>query len=136
MLDRVAQLGGVELGVQQHEVEREVELVAVAVEARERFRFEHVRLADEDALGFVALGERPPSPHHVVHLGPARGVHGPEPHHLRVPVIVVRGARVVAQLRVLDDRVRHVDAEARNPAVEPEPQDVVERVDAPLRSTS
>ena len=32
VLDRLAQLRGLEVGVQQHEVEREVQLVAVAVE--------------------------------------------------------------------------------------------------------
>ena len=34
--------------------------------------------------------------------------------------------RVVAQLPVLEDRVRDVDAEARDAAVEPEPEDALE----------
>ena len=41
-------------------------------------------------------------------------------------VVLVR-RRVVPQLGVLDQAVRDVDAEPRDPAFEPEPQDLVER---------
>ena len=95
-LDRVPHLGGFELGVQQHEVEREVQLVAVAVETRKGLGFEHVRLSDEDARRVVALGKSAPTPEHVVHLGSARVVDRSLTHHLDVPVVVLGCRRVVA----------------------------------------
>ena len=128
VLDRGAQRGRVELRVQEHEVEREVQLVVVAVERAELVGIEHVGLADEHAVRVVAVGERAPPAQHVVHLGPARVVDAAQPAHLHPPVVVLGGGRVVAQVAVLDDRVAHVDAEAGDAAVEPEAQDVVERV--------
>ena len=95
---------------------------------REQLGIEHVRLADEDARRVVLLGELPPPPQYVVHLG-ATGVELLAlAAHLHVPVVVGSRGRVVAQLAVLDDRVRDVEAEPGDAAVEPEAQDVVERV--------
>ena len=63
-----------------------------------------------------------------MHLGPVAVVDRLLPEQLHVERIVVGRGRVVAQLGVLDDQVAHVDAEAVDAAVEPEPQDVVELV--------
>ncbi len=63
-----------------------------------------------------------------MHLGPVRVVHGPLAEHPHVERVVVGRGRVVAQLGVLDDDVAHVDAEAVDAAVEPEPEDAVEGV--------
>ena len=128
VLDDFAQLGRVELRVQHHEVERQVQLVAVAVERREVFRIEHIGLTDQHTRRVVALGQLAPPTDHIVHFGTARGVERLEPHHLRVRVVVLRGGRVVAQLFVFDDRVAHVDSETRNAPVEPEAQDAIELV--------
>ena len=90
---------------------------------------EHVRLADEDAGRVVAVGDRAPAAQHVVHLGPVRVVDaGAGPCICTYQWSSVGRRRVVAQLAVLDDRVAHVDAEPGDAAVEPEAQDVVERV--------
>ena len=68
--------------------------------------------------------------------GPVRVVDRALPEELRIQRIVGGRGRVVAQLGVLDDEVAHVDAEPGDAAVEPEPQDVVELLRAPPRSTS
>ncbi|GIU86034.1 MAG: hypothetical protein KatS3mg009_0549 [Acidimicrobiia bacterium] len=114
--------------MQEHEVERQVHLVALAVEGGELLRLEHVRLADEDARRVVLLADPAPPAQHVVHLGTGRVVGLPLAPELHVPVVVRRGGRVVAQLAVLDDLVGDVEPEPRDAAVVPEPEDPVERV--------
>ena len=84
---------------------------------------------EQDRLVVVRVGDRAPPPHDVVHLRP---VHVVTPAAARASCDrahrrSVRG-RVVAQLGVLDDPVRDVDPEAGDPPVEPEPEDLVERV--------
>ena len=118
---------GVEVGEDEREVERQVQLVApVAVEphqlARGRARTSRPpgsarRVAP--AIARQRRRRRAPragsccTPAAARARGPAGGRRGV-------------GGRVVAQLAVLDDRVRDVDPEARHAAVEPEAQDVVE----------
>src|SRR6266511_2675022 len=121
-LDDVAQRGRVERGVDEREVERELELVPLPVVRGHHDRVEHVRLADQHAGGFVLLADLPPAAVDVVHLGAVHAVDGLE------AVRVLRIGRLVAQLAVVDEPVSDVDPEAGDPAVEPEAQDVVERV--------
>ena len=61
-------------------------------------------------------------------LGAVRRVHRPHAALAQPRVVLRPGGGVVAQLAVLDDRVADVDPEARDPALEPEAQDVVEGV--------
>jgi len=102
------------------EVEGGVQLVGAQVGGEPLGRA-HPHLAHEHLRGVVLVGHRTPAAEHVVNLGlvvlragrgRATGHHG------------IRGRVGVAGL--LAQSVRHVDAEAVDAAVEPEPQDVVE----------
>ena len=113
----------------EQEVERQVELVlAPAVERDQLVEVEHVGLADQDPLLLEAVAERAPAPQHVVDLGAVHGELLLEAALAHERVVVLGRGGLVAQLAVVDDAVRHVDAEAGDPALEPEAQDVVERV--------
>ena len=112
----------------ERDVEREVQLVAGAVERDDVVDRGQERLADEHPRRVVGVGDRAEPAMHVVHLGPALVVDGPLAAHLLQDRVVVGRRRVVAQLAVLDDHVRDVDAEPGDAAVEPEPQDPVELV--------
>src|SRR6266511_2409080 len=121
-LDDVTQRRRVERGVDEREVEGELELVPLPVVRGHHDRVEHVRLSDQHAGGFVLLADLPPAAVDVVHLGPVHAEHGLK------AVRVLRIGRIVAQLPVVDEPVGDVDPEACDPAVEPEAEDVVERV--------
>ena len=118
-----AQRLGVERRAEEREVEGQLELVALPVEAGQAGRAGDVGLAEEQAGRVVGLRHPAPAPQDVVQLGPL-GVH---PLGLVVDPEVDR--RVVAQLLVLDDHVADVDAEAGGAAVEPEALDPVELLD-------
>ena len=123
VVDEPAQRLGVERRAEEREVEGQLELVALPVEAGHAGRAGDVGLAEEQPGRVVGLGPPPPAPQDVVQLG-SLGVH---PLGLVVDPEVDR--RVVAQLLVLDDHVADVDAEAGGAAVEPEAQDPVELLD-------
>jgi hypothetical protein len=62
-----------------------------------------------------------------VHFGPHRVEGLPLAAHLNIRMIIGSGGRVVAQIAVLDHRVRDVEAEARDTPVVPEAVDGIER---------
>ena len=99
-----------------------------AVERGERCRVVDGCLAEQQPGRVVGVGDPAPALQDVVQLGPVLVVDGPLPEQLRVEGIVRGRGRVVPQLRVLDEDVADVDAEAVDAAVEPEADDVVERV--------
>ena len=125
-----ARMAGASNGrVDEREVEGEVQLVVpVAVERGQTLDRLDRRLADQDAAAGYRSDQRPPPPEHVVHLGPIAVVDRPLAEELGVEGVVVGRGRVVAELRVLDDDVAHVDAEAGHAPVEPEAEDAVELV--------
>ena len=102
----------------EHEREREIELVAVAEVPGPLLDLERVRLAEEEPRRVVGLCERPPCPQDVVRLR--------SEHRVAATHAEPGDHRIVAQLQVLVDRVRDVDAESGDAAVEPEPQDPLE----------
>ena len=118
-----------ELRVHEQEVEGEVELVlALAVERHQLREVEHVGLPHEDPRRVRLVGDLAPAAQDVVDLGPVHGEHLLVPAGLGQGMIVRGRHRVVAQLAILDDAMGDVDAPARDPAVEPEAQDLVERL--------
>ena len=125
-LDELAQLVGVELGVEEREVEREVELVAVlAVEGGDASRSityvspSRIRSGSYSSVSFRQRC-RCRAPRAGSCCGRASG---------RSAQADARpGDRVVAELAVLHERVRDVDPEAGDAAVEPEAEDPVELV--------
>ena len=106
-LDDRAQLVDLELGAQEREVLREVEVRVVVEEPLER----NVGLAHEGRLRDVLAGDLLPAAVDLVHLR-----------------AVAHVALAVAELAVFDQAVRDVDAEAAHAAVEPEAEDVVELI--------
>jgi hypothetical protein len=118
-LDHAAQGAGGERRVEEREVEGEVELVVVrSVEGGHLVHVQHVRLSDEQAPRLVPVGERTPAPDHLVG---SVDVRRREQRH-------ATSGGCVPEAEVLDRPVDDVDAEARDPAVEPEAQDAVELV--------
>ncbi len=125
--DDTGQLPGVQAGEHEREVEGELQLVVVAVEARQPVRAVHPGLAEQQARGRVAVRDPPPAAVDLMRLRAVRAVVRPLAELARQRA----GAglrRVVAQFRVLVEAVRHVDAEPGHAAVEPEPEDLVERL--------
>ena len=112
----------------EHEREREIELVAVAEVAGPLLDLERVGLAEEESRRVVALRERPPGPQDLVRLR--------SEHRVAATHAEPGDHRIVAQLEILVDRVRDVDAESGHAAVEPEPQDPLELRSRPPGSTS
>ena len=113
----------------EHErhVEREVQLVlAVPVEAPERLQVEYPRLAEEH--GPIRVGDRPPPPQHIVRLGPVHAEVRAQTVPADARMVRLEGDGVIPQRAILDERMRDVDPETRDPPVEPEPHDVVEGI--------
>ena len=126
VLDDGAHGHRVQRRVDEREVEGHVQLVAAgAVVGGQGLHRLDRRLPEQHPLG-VPVGEGPPVPEHLVDLGPVGVVHRPLPEELLLEGVLRGGRRVVPQLRVLDDDVAHVDAEAGHSPVEPEGQDRVE----------
>ena len=105
LLDDRAQLLDPQRGAQEVEVLDEIELCGVAPQSRER----NVRLAHERRLWIVRGRDLLPACIDVEHL---RAIA-----HVR---------HSVAKLTVLDERVRDIDSEAADAAVEPEAKDLFE----------
>ena len=103
-------------GVHRQEVEREVQLVAVAVVRGHAIDVEQVHLADHHALAGVAVEQGADAAQQVVGERLVVQDRVGEPGHL---------GRVVGEGRVLADAVHHVGPEAVDAPVEPEPQHVV-----------
>ena len=121
-----------ERGEHEREVERELQLVVVAVERGQAGQVAHPGLAEQQPRRRRSRRRSAASPgtRRASRAGsrcrPARWPNRPAER--------VRGwssRRVVAQLRVLVQAVRHVDAEPGHAAVEPEPEDLVELLGAP-----
>ena len=128
LVDAGAERGRLPRAPQEAEVERELQLVERGtVVRRDAARIEQIDLADHHALA-VASSSAAPAADDVVHLGPILIVDvllaEVIAHRVRVAVV---GRRVVAQRRVLDHLVDHVDAEAVDAPVEPEADDVLHR---------
>ena len=118
---------GVQVGEDEREVEAQVELVAgLTVEAGDLPEVEDPGLADQDPRRIGRVGDPSPVAVDLVHLGAVHVVDLALAAAADVLGIVVRRSGVVAQLAVLDEAVRHVDAEPGDPAVEPEPEDLLE----------
>ena len=120
---------GIEVGVHEQEVERQMQLVlARAVERDQLLEVEHVRLADEDPRRRRLVGDRAPAPQDVVHLGAVRRVHLP---HARARGRCGWSSGVAAgSSRSSRSLTIACATSIRKPAiaaVEPEAQDVVER---------
>jgi len=126
--DHLAELLRSERRVHEREVEGEMELIVRPVVRRHHLEIEDVRLADQEPRRLVAVGDRPPAPKDVVHLGAVHAVDAALAEAAELGWVVVAERKVVAELAVLDDRVRDVDPEAGDAPVEPEPEDVVERL--------
>ncbi len=99
------------------EVERELQLVVVAVVADEPSEISHADLPDRHAVAVVRVERLPPAAVDLVHL-------------IEIPVAQPRPAqkleaRVVAQALVSDQTRGHVDAEPVDAAIEPKPHDAV-----------
>ena len=126
-LDDRPQLAGVERGVHEQEVERQVQLVlAVAVERDQLVELEHVGLPHEDPVGRRRASRQRLS----TSWTSGRFIENTcfIPNSSTSGWSSVGRGRVVAQLAVVDDRVADVDPEARDAAVVPEAQDRVELV--------
>ena len=114
--------------VDEVEVEGQSQLVgSVAVELRQGVH-RHRGLPDQQAGLVVAVGLATPAPDDLVHLGTVRVVDAALSEHLRLEVVLLGRRWVVPQLRVLDDDVAHVNAEAGNAPIRPEAEDAVEGV--------
>ena len=98
----------------QHEREREIELVAVAEVAGPLLDLEGVGLAEKEPRRVVRLRERPPRAQDIVRLRPE--------HRVAAAHAEPGDHGIVAQLEILVDRVRDVDAETGDAAIEPEPR--------------
>ena len=122
-LDDLAQLRSVEVGEREREDHRQVKLVVLAEVLRERREVRDPRLAEQHPLGVVVARDRTPAPIDLVHFGPVHVVDALLTMILRLPQ-----ARVVAQLRVLDQRMRDVDSKAGDATVEPEAECLLELV--------
>ena len=128
---------GVQVGEDEREVEAQVELVAGrTVEAGDLPEVEDPGLADQDPRRIERVGDPAPVAVDLVHLGAVHVVDLALAAAADVLGIVVRRGGVVAQLAVLDETVRHVDAEPRDPPIEPEPEDAPRTRGARPRSTS
>jgi hypothetical protein len=94
----------------------------VRADVRRRAVRRQVDLADQRARRPVPVGDAPPAPVHLVHLGLVAGERVAAQTHRRDR----RGVRVVGQARRLEQAVRDVDPQAVHAPVEPEPDHVVE----------
>ena len=113
----------------ERHVEGEMQLVLPApVEARQRLEVEHPGLAEQHAPRVVPIGDRPPPPDHIVRLGPVHAEVRAQTVAADAGMVRVEGRRIVPEGSILDEGMCDVDPEPRDPSVEPEPQEVVERV--------
>ena len=127
LVDRRAHRGRVPSGLEVVEVERGVQLVRSLI-AGHALGVRHPRLAAEHPGRVVLVGDRPPFPEDGVHavLVPERRMRDVLVEHRRRRVVPLDRVCEIGQARLLDQPVRHVDAESVDAAVEPEPQRVDE----------
>ena len=116
--DRAEALGDPGL-LEEVKVERELQLVVIAVVTDVPAEVPHADLADRHAIAVVRVEDLPPAAVDVVHL-------------VEIPVPSPRPAaqleaRVVAQAFVSDQPRCHVDAEPVDAAIEPKAHHVVDR---------
>ena len=117
-VDDLAHLTGVPAALEVVEVERRVQLVGADV-GGQRLVGAHPDLADEDPRRVVGVGDPAPLAPDLMHarLVPLREVQDPAERH--VQPVALAGARVPGSL---DQSGGHIDAEAVDAPVEPEPQ--------------
>ena len=120
---------GPEPAENEGEVEGEMQLVAsVAVETHDGREVGDPRLAQEHSRRVVFVRDRPPPLQDVVHLGSIHVVDGTQPERADRRMVVLGDGRVVAEVSILHQAVRDVDPEPGDAAIQPVPQDFVERL--------
>src|SRR3989442_1079676 len=105
--------------LEEMEIERELQLVVLPVVASKAPEVPHADLADRHAIARIRVEDLAPAAVDLVDL-------------LQIPVPKAWPAehaepRIVPELAVPDEAVRHVDAEAVHAAIEPEPHHAVHR---------